>query len=87
MEDTLKTLSDFQVQALHKGISCTIDLRYDSQSKPPVVAVELGYSVTGSITKGYVFSTTFTESMLEEKKEHRLASIQHFISTVTEPVE
>lgn len=86
MEDTLKTLSDFQVQALRKGISCTIDVRYTSPEKPPVIAVDLGYSVTGSVTKGYVFSTTFTEAMLESKKNYRFESIQQFISTVTEPV-
>lgn len=86
MEETLKLLSGYQIEALKKGISFDIDLHYNSR-QVPTADVKMHYSVTGGIVKTYVFDTTFSENMLDSKKEHRLSSIAHFISTVTGPIE
>lgn len=86
MEDTLKALSEFQIQALRKGIAFDIDLDYNGQ-KVPTAEVKMRYTVTGGISKGYAFSTSFSDTISTSKQQHRLHSIAHFISTVTEPIE
>lgn len=86
MEETLKKLSDYQIQAMKKEISFDIDL-YVNDKKIPQARVKMQYSVTGGITKGFVFDTTFSSSIAPSKQENRFAEIEHFISTVTGPVD
>ena len=86
MEDTLKELSDLQIQALHKGIAFSISLDYNGE-KIPITRVQLEYSIAGDITKGYVFDTTFDTTISNKRTQHKLNSISHFISTVTGPIE
>lgn len=84
MEETLKTLSEYQIEALRKGIAFDIRLDYNNQ-KVPVAEIRMNYTVTGGISKGYAFTTTFTDNLCDSKKNFRLESIAHFISTVTGP--
>lgn len=84
MEETLKTLSQYQLDALKKGISFRIDLDYNSK-KNPVAAVEMNYTVTGDMAKGFVFNTTFSESTTESKRQEKLENIKYFINTIVGP--
>ena len=86
MEETFKSLSDLQIQALRKGIAFDIDLDYNGQSIP-TAEVKMRYTVTGDISKGYAFNTTFNDSIDKNKQQYKLNSIAHFISTVTGPIE
>ena len=83
MEEILRKLSELQIKAMNKGISFDIDLSYNSKNVPSALA-KLQYSVAGDIVKGYVFETTFSETLSETKKQSRINSIEHFISTATE---
>jgi hypothetical protein len=83
MEETLKTLSDYQIQALRKGISCDINIEFNNQ-KVPTAEIRMRYSITGGISKGYTFVTTFSDNLCKSKTEERLHSVEHFITTVTE---
>ena len=83
MEETLKTLSDYQIQALRKGIAFDITIDFNSHNIP-VAEVRMRYSVTGGISKGYAFTTTFSQNICKDKTQSRLESINHFITTVTE---
>ena len=82
MKDTLKQLSELQIKALDKGISFDLPLDYNS-NKIPTAEVRLHYSVTGGISKGYAFTTTFSDNLCPSKQETRMAEIAHFITTVT----
>lgn len=84
MEDTLRQLSEFQIEALRKGISFDIDL-YINDKQVPMATVRMTYTVTGGISKGYTFNTTFGGNTCQSKKDDRLASISYFLSTVTGP--
>lgn len=83
MEDILRTLSDLQIEALRKGVACDIDLYYNS-NKVPTADVKLNYTVTGSISKAYVFSTTLSESVAPTKRDERIAEIKYYLSTIKE---
>lgn len=83
MEDTLKTLSEYQIQALRKGIAFDITIDFNNQNVP-VAEVRMRYTVTGGISKGYAFTTTFSNNLCASKTQDRLDSIEHFITTVTE---
>lgn len=84
MEETLKTLSELQIQALNKGISFDIDM-YINDKKVPTTQVKMSYTVTGGIAKGFAFNTTFSDSLSKSKQENRIDEIKYFISTVTGP--
>ena len=86
MEDILKTLSDYQIAALRKGISFDIDLSINDK-KVPVARVRMSYTVTGPVAKGYAFDTTFSPSICQSKHTARMNEIDYFISTVTGPIE
>ena len=80
MEETLKSLSEYQIEALRKGISFDIDLTIGGDNVPSAT-VRMNYSVTGDISKGFVFTTTISKH--DSCKKRKLANIGHFISTVT----
>lgn len=82
MKDTLRQLSELQIEALDKGVSFDLALDYNG-NKIPIVTVNLHYSVTGNISKGYVFSTTFSDNLCKSKQERRMAELTNFITTIT----
>lgn len=84
MEDILRNLSDLQIEALKKGIAFDIALEYNSYKVPEAV-VKMSYSVTGSISKGYAFNTTFSGKAQPTNTNEKLEEIQYFISTVQGP--
>ncbi len=81
MENTLKTLSEYQIKALKKGIDFTIELGYNSKHSA-TASVRLNYCSTGDIQENYIFNTTFSESTSAEKKQERLDNIKFFIETI-----
>ena len=58
-----------------------IDLYYNNQ-KVPTAEVKLNYTVTGGISKAYVFTTTFSDSFCDSKCEERLDEIQKYLSNI-----
>lgn len=84
MEDILRNLSDLQIEALKKGIAFDIALEYNSYKVPEAI-VKMSYSVTGSISKGYAFNTTFSGKTQPTNANEKLEEIQYFISTVQGP--
>jgi len=83
MEETLKSLSDYQIDALRKGISFDIDLSINGENIPSAT-VRMNYSSTGDISKGFTFITTFTRK--DSHTQKKLKNIEHFISTITTEV-
>lgn len=79
MEETLKALSEYQLEALKKGIAFDIDLYYNS-NKVPTARVKMEYSVTGDIAKSFAFDTTFVGQ--DRKEAMKLENIQYYINTV-----
>lgn len=81
MEKTLKTLSEYQIKALKKGIEFDIDLGYNSKHSA-TASVHMNYCSTGDIQENYIFNTSFSESTSNEKKQERLDNIRFFIDTI-----
>jgi len=81
MEKTLKTLSEYQIKALKKGIEFDIDLGYNSKHSA-TASVRMNYCSTGDIQENYIFNTSFSESTSDEKKQERLDNIRFFIDTI-----
>ena len=81
MEKTLKTLSEYQIKALKKGIEFDIDLGYNSKNSA-TASVRMNYCSTGDIQENYIFNTSFSESTSDEKKQERLDNIRFFIDTI-----
>lgn len=81
MEKTLKTLSEYQIKALKKGIEFDIDLGYNSKHSA-TASVRMNYCSTGDIQENYIFNTSFSESTSDEKKQERLDNIRFFIETI-----
>ena len=81
MEKTLKTLSEYQIKALKKGIEFDIDLGYNSKHSA-TANVRLNYCSTGDVQENYIFNTTFSESTSADKKQERLNNIKFFIETI-----
>ena len=82
MQQILKNLCELQRQAFIKRISFDTDLSVGQDSES--IDVKLTYITNGSITRRYMFETTFTSNMTDDEKDNKLTSIQHFITTVTE---
>ena len=81
MEKTLKTLSEYQIKALKKGIEFDIDLGYNSKHSA-TASVRMNYCSTGDVQESYIFNTSFSESTSAEKKKERLDNIKFFIETI-----
>ena len=83
MENTLKKLSEFQIEALKKGISFDIDLKYNYNTRQSATAtVHMDYCTSGDIAQNYMFNTTFSSGISEQKKQERLDNIKYFIETI-----
>ena len=81
MEKTLKTLSEYQIKALKKGIEFDIDLSYNSKHSA-TANVRLNFCSTGDVSENYIFNTSFSESTSADKKKERLDNIKFFIETI-----
>lgn len=86
MEETLKILSNYQIQALHKGISFDIDMTVNSNNTSSA-RVSMRYSVAGDISKGFSFDTTFSDSSRPLEDRKKFNNIEHYITTITGPIE
>ena len=84
MTDIMKNLYDLQMSALEKGIDFDISLYYNAE-KVPTAQVKMNYTVTGSIAKGFVLTTTLSPSNAKLQNKNRIEEIKYFISTVTGP--
>lgn len=79
MEDILKSLSAYQIEALRKGISFDVDL-YINSNKVPSIDVKMYYSITGDIAESHAWNTTFTQDMIAPTVKSKLERIDTFIS-------
>lgn len=81
MEKTLKTLSEYQIKALKKGIEFDIDLSYNTKHSA-TANVRMNYTSTGEVNQNYIFNTSFSETTTPERKQERLDNIKFFIETI-----
>lgn len=86
MKEILSKLSTYQEDALEKGIDFDLDLYFNSEHIP-AAKVKMNYSISGDITKCYVFDTTFSDSSDHKNIQKKFSNIEHFITNVTEPKE
>ena len=82
MEDLLRTLSDYQIEAMGKGINFDLDVYYNSE-KVPSVDVKMSYSLAQSgFAEARNLNVTFSENMVKDKRNHRINAIVNFIQSI-----
>lgn len=82
MEDLLRTLSDYQIEAMGKGINFGIDVSYNSE-KIPSVDVKMYYSLAQSgFAEARSLNVTFSEKMVKDRKKQRINAIVNFIQSI-----
>ena len=82
MEDILKTLSELQIKALHKGIGFKLDADFAGDNSISI-SVDLSYFTDEPISRRYFLTTTIDDSLSNEDKNTRIQSINDFISTIS----
>ena len=81
MDKILQTLSKYQIEALNKGIEFFIDLGYSPKS--PRIDIKLEYtSNTDETNQCYIFDTSFSNNISQEKTKERLDNIKYFIDNI-----
>ena len=81
MEDTLKQLQEYQIEALRKNIDFNIRL-WINGIEVPEVAVNLMYSVSDPVTETRTFTTTFSSDVEDKTVAMRMGRIRKFINDI-----
>ena len=79
MEDTLKQLQEYQLEALRKGIAYSL---YVNDEKIPDIIVKMSYSVTDPIVDCRTFQATFSNEVDDQITKMRMGSIKKFINDI-----
>lgn len=81
LEAVLRTLSDLQIESEKRGIDFRVDLTHNDKNVS-IASINVSYTTTGSIQKGYVFTTSISTSHCESKQKDRLNEIKQFIDSI-----
>lgn len=81
MEDTLKTLQEYQIEALQKGIAYDINIFINGE-KVPDISVKMFYSVTEPVYDTRTFHATFSSDVDDKISKMKLGRIKNFINDI-----
>lgn len=81
MEKTLKELQEYQLEALHKGISYDINIYINGQQVPDIT-VRMSYSVTDPVIDTRTFCATFSNEVDNKIDQMKMGRIRKFINDV-----
>lgn len=80
MKEILTVLSDYQKEAMSKGISFDVDVYYNSMQIPSI-DVKASYTIMGDVKLGNTITTSFSSELEPEFVQDRLDSIAYFLQT------
>lgn len=81
MQEILEKLSKLQIEAANRGIDFSIDYSYHKDN-PSSVRVNISYTSTGDISRGYAFTTTISEDLESSEQDNRLSETKYFITSI-----
>ena len=79
MEDILRKLQAYQIEAFRRGVSCDLNLNIDGNQIPEIV-ISMYYSVTNEVIDNRNFRTTFSND--DKIAEMKLGRIRKFINNI-----
>lgn len=83
MKEIIRTLSEYQNDALDRGIDFDLNIYFNSQ-RVPTAEVKLYYSFAGDTSlETHLFTTTFTDSSNDHTHKGKLEKVRQFVYNTT----